>query len=59
MPAISEKQRKFFGLVLAIKRGTATSASPMAKKAAGSISESDAKDFASKRKGLIKSSLGK
>ena len=49
MPAKSEKQRRFFGLVRAIQKGdkSAKDASPAARKVAGSISAKDAGDFAS------------
>ena len=60
MPSVSGKQRRFFGLVLAIKRGEARGASMRAKKVASSISESDARDFASKvekRKKVAKSMM--
>lgn len=48
MPAKSEKQRRFFGVVRAIQKGdkSASSASPAARKVAGSISAKDAGDFA-------------
>ena len=49
MPSSSEKQRRFFGLILAIKRGQA-SGSLEAEKVAHNISESDARDFAMKKK---------
>ena len=57
MPSVSPKQQRFFGLVLALKRGTTKDTSPKANKVAGNISESDAKDFAGKRKreGIIRS----
>jgi len=49
MPSKSEKQRRFFGLVRAIQKGdkSSSSASPAARKVAGSISAKDAGDFAS------------
>lgn len=56
MPSTSNKQRRFFGALLAYKRGDLKGASPEIKKASSSISESDAADFAGsvvkKRKNL-------
>jgi hypothetical protein len=48
MPAKSKKQQRFFGLVRAIQKGdkSASTASPAARKVAGSISAKDAGDFA-------------
>lgn len=48
MPASSEKQRRFFGAVLALKRKhmKAKDASPELREAAKSISTKDARDFA-------------
>jgi hypothetical protein len=49
MPAVSEKQRKLFGLALAIKRGKA-SGSKKARELAEKLSEKQLKDFAKKTK---------
>ena len=51
MPASSEKQRRFFGLVRSIQKGdkSAAGASPAARKVAKSISAKDASDFASSK----------
>lgn len=52
MPATSKAQQKFFGMVLAAKRG-AKPASKGVAKAAGSMTAKSAKEFAeTKRKGL-------
>ncbi len=51
MPAKSEKQRKFFGLVKSIKEGkTPASKSRKASKVAKSISSEAASDFARRRR---------
>lgn len=49
MPAQSEKQRRFFGLVHAVQKGEKAphEVSPQVRKVAGSISKKDAADFAS------------
>ncbi len=47
MPASSEQQKKFFGAVMAYKKGRLKDASPAVTKAAGSIGTQDASDFAS------------
>jgi len=47
MPSVSDKQRRFFGMVLAAKRGQLKNPSPEVKKTAGSVSEQSASDFAS------------
>lgn len=49
MPSISEKQRRFFGMALAMKRGT-TKKSGQAAKAASQMSEKQIADFARKPK---------
>ena len=57
MPAASEPQRRFFGAVVAYKRGKLKDASPALKEASGSISEGDAIDFSKrvkKRRDLAK-----
>jgi hypothetical protein len=46
MPAKSEKQRRFMGMVHAYKSGKLKDAPPEVKKAAASISDDDAVDFA-------------
>lgn len=46
MPATSERQRRFFGAVVALKRGKLKGASAELKKAAKSVSDADAADFA-------------
>lgn len=46
MPSQSEAQRRFFGMVLAAKRGQLKNPSKKVKKASKSISESAARDFA-------------
>lgn len=48
MPAKSEKQRRFMGLVRAIQLGKATG-SPQAQRAAKSMSPSQVRDFARQR----------
>ncbi len=48
MPSVSDKQRRFFGMVLAAKRGELKNPSSEVSKAAGSITEQGASDFASK-----------
>jgi len=47
MPAVSRAQQKFMGMVHAYKKGEKKNASPSIKKAAKSMSDKDAKDFAS------------
>lgn len=55
MPATSQSQQRFFGMVLAAKRGKLPNASPEVQRAAGTMSEQDVKDFAAtKHKGLPK-----
>jgi hypothetical protein len=46
MPAKSEKQRRFMGMVHAYKSGKLKNASPEVKRAAASISDDAAVDFA-------------
>jgi hypothetical protein len=53
MPAVSKAQQKFMGMVHAAQRGDMENPSPEVKKAADSMSDKDAKDFAStSHKGL-------
>ena len=47
MPAKSKKQQRFMGMVRATQRGEMTNPSESVQRAAGSMSEQDAKDFAS------------
>ena len=56
MPATSEKQRKFFGLIRGIQKGTAKGSS-RARKVARSISPADARDFARKRKKTLNQAI--
>jgi len=61
MPAVSKAQQRFMGMVHAAQKGDMENPSPEVAKAADSMSDTDAKDFAStKHKGLpdhIKESL--
>lgn len=50
MPAKSEKQRRFMGMVYAAKKG-GKAASPAVAKAAKSMTKKQAKEFATKKKG--------
>lgn len=50
MPAKSEKQRRFFGLVLSVKRGKSKAPNKKVAEVAKSMSEEDIRDFATKRK---------
>ncbi|MBC8388807.1 MAG: DUF3008 family protein [Actinobacteria bacterium] len=50
MPAVSEKQRKLFGMALSYKRGKLKDASEEIKNLANSMSEKKLSDFASKIK---------
>ncbi len=50
MPAKSEKQRRLMGAALSYKRGENKHPSDEAKKVAGSMSEEQLEDFASKPK---------
>ena len=53
MPAVSKAQQKFMGMVHATQRGDMKNPSPEVEKAADSMSDKDAKDFAStSHKGL-------
>lgn len=47
MPAVSKAQQKFMGMVHAVQKGDMESPSPEVSKAADSMSDKDAKDFAS------------
>ena len=53
MPAVSKKQQKYFGIVLAIQKGEMAPTTPETAKVAADMKKSDVKDFAStKHKGL-------
>ena len=53
MPAVSQKQQKFFGIVRAIQKGKMAPTTPETAKAAADMKKKDVKDFAStKHKGL-------
>ena len=53
MPAVSKAQQRFMGMVHAAQKGDMENPSPEVEKAADSMSDKDAKDFAStKHKGL-------
>ena len=54
MPAVSQKQQKFFGIVRAIQKGEMAPTTPeTAKYPAATMKKKDVKDFAStKHKGL-------
>jgi hypothetical protein len=53
MPAVSKAQQRFMGMVHAVQKGDMESPSPEISKAADSMSDKDAKDFAStSHKGL-------
>jgi hypothetical protein len=53
MPAVSKAQQRFMGMVHAAQKGDMENPSPEVSKAADSMSDKDAKDFAStKHKGL-------
>ena len=53
MPAVSKAQQRFMGMVHAVQKGDMEAPSPEVAKAADSMSDKDAKDFAStKHKGL-------
>jgi len=53
MPAVSKAQQRFMGMVHAAQKGDMENPSPEVSKAANSMSDKDAKDFAStKHKGL-------
>ena len=53
MPAVSQKQQKFFGIVRAIQKGKMAPTTPETAKAAADMKKKDVKKFAStKHKGL-------
>ena len=53
MPAVSKAQQRFMGMVHAVQKGDMEAPSPEVAKAADSMSDKDAKDFAStSHKGL-------
>ena len=53
MPAVSQKQQNFFGIVRAIQKGEMAPTTPETAKAAADMKKSDVKKFAStKHKGL-------
>ena len=53
MPAVSQKQQKFFGIVRSIQKGEQTPTTPETAKAAADMKKGDVKKFAStKHKGL-------
>jgi hypothetical protein len=53
MPAVSKAQQRFMGMVHAVQKGDIDAPSKEIEKAADSMSDKDAKDFAStKHKGL-------
>ena len=53
MPSVSKAQQRFMGMVHATQKGDMDSPSPEVSKAADSMSDKDAKDFAStSHKGL-------
>jgi hypothetical protein len=53
MPAVSKAQQRFMGMVHAAQKGDMENPSPEVEKAADSMSDKDAKDFAStSHKGL-------
>lgn len=53
MPAVSQKQQKFFGIVRAIQKGEMAPTTPETAKASADMKKKDVKDFAStKHKGL-------
>ena len=62
MPAVSKAQQRFMGMVHATQKGDMENPSPEVSKAADSMSDKDAKDFAStSHKGLpnkVKSESG-
>ena len=47
MPAVSEKQQKFFAIVRAIQQGKMAPTTPETAKAAATMKKKDVKDFAS------------
>ena len=48
MPSVSEKQRRFFGLVRSVQKGQAQNVSPQAASAAANMSIKSVRDFARK-----------
>lgn len=60
MPAVSQKQQKFFGIVRAIQKGEMAPTTPETAKAAADMKKKDVKDFAStKHKGLPEKKVAK
>ena len=60
MPAVSQKQQKFFGIVRAIQKGEMATTTPETAKAAADMKKKDVKDFAStKHKGLPEKKVAK
>ena len=60
MPAVSQKQQKFFGIVRAIQKGEMAPTTPETAKAATTMKKKDVKDFAStKHKGLPEKKVSK
>lgn len=57
MPSSSESQRRLFGMVLAQKRGELKNPSNKIKNISQGISESDARDFAKKKRANIAKSM--
>lgn len=49
MPAVSEAQRRLFGMVLAAKRGQLKNTPPKIQKVANGVTENQAEDFATKK----------
>jgi hypothetical protein len=50
VPSISERQRKFIGIVLAAKRGQVPNPSKKVSEAANGMTTGQVKDFATKKK---------
>lgn len=60
MPAVSQKQQKFFGIVRAIQKGEMAPTTPETAKASADMKKKDVKDFAStKHKGLPEKKVAK
>jgi hypothetical protein len=60
MPAVSQKQQNFFGIVRAIQKGEMAPTTPETAKAAADMKKKDVKDFAStKHKGLPEKKVAK
>jgi len=60
MPAVSQKQQKFFGIVRAIQKGEQAPTTPETAKAAADMKKGDVKKFAStKHKGLPEKKITK